>query len=145
MGDMKKSGPAASFGSRYGTVVRKRYIDIVTQLRRRHECPRCHFKTVTRLSVGIWHCGKCGLRFSGGAYVPTTKLGEIARRAIKAGPTPLEAPAAETVAEALKEEKPRRKIARKKAKKEEKPEAAKKEPGKKEKKPRRAKKAAAAE
>lgn len=142
MGDMKKAGPAASFGSRYGTVVRKRYIDIVTQLRRRHECPRCHFKTVTRLSVGIWHCGKCGLRFSGGAYVPTTKLGEIARRAIKAGPTAVEAPTSATVAEVLKKEKPKKKITRKKAKKEEKPGAAQKEPEKKEKKVRRAKKAA---
>ena len=144
MGDMKKSGPAASFGSRYGTVVMKRYIDIITQLRRRHECPRCHFKTVTRLSVGIWDCGKCGLRFTGGAYVPATKLGEIARRAVKAAPTTLEGPATATVAEALKEEKPR-KAARKKPKKEEKPEAAKKEPEKKEKKAKRAKKAAKTE
>jgi len=39
------------------------------------------FRTVKRWSVGVWHCRKCGFKFAGGAYAPTTKLGEIAARA----------------------------------------------------------------
>ena len=30
-------------------------------------------------------CGRCGFKFAGGAYAPTTKLGEIAERASRAG------------------------------------------------------------
>lgn len=80
MAKTKKVGPAASFGARYGTVVRKRYAEIITQMRRLHECPRCKFKAVSRVSVGIWECKKCGLKFAGGAYAPFTKLGEISKR-----------------------------------------------------------------
>src|SRR2546430_12163496 len=41
------------------------------------------FRTVKRWSVGVWHCRKCGFKFAGGAYAPTTKLGEIAARATR--------------------------------------------------------------
>jgi len=83
VGKTRKVGVAGSLGSRYGTVARRRYADIVSQMRRPYECPQCHFKTVRRLSVGIWLCRKCGVKFAGGAYTPFTKLGEIARRATK--------------------------------------------------------------
>jgi large subunit ribosomal protein L37Ae len=79
----RKTGLAGGFGARYGTVTRRRYISVVTGLRSKHECPRCMFKTVKRWSVGVWHCRKCGLKFAGGAYAPTTKLGEIAARATR--------------------------------------------------------------
>jgi large subunit ribosomal protein L37Ae len=79
----RKTGLAGGFGARYGTVTRRRYISIVTGLRSKHECPRCMFKTVKRWSVGVWHCRKCGFKFAGGAYTPTTKLGEIAARATR--------------------------------------------------------------
>jgi large subunit ribosomal protein L37Ae len=79
----RKTGLAGGFGARYGTVTRRRYISIVTGLRSKHECPRCMFKTVKRWSVGVWHCRKCGFKFAGGAYAPTTKLGEIAARATR--------------------------------------------------------------
>jgi large subunit ribosomal protein L37Ae len=79
----RKTGLAGGFGARYGTVTRRRYISVVTGLRSKHECPRCMFKTVKRWSVGVWHCRKCGLKFAGGAYTPTTKLGEIAARATR--------------------------------------------------------------
>jgi len=88
MGKTRKVGVAGSLGPRYGTVVRRRYMDIVSQMRRPHECPQCHFKTVRRLSVGIWLCRKCGVKFAGGAYTPFTKLGEIARRATRGAITP---------------------------------------------------------
>ena len=80
-----KVGPSGSFGARYGTVARKRYSTIMTELRAPHECPQCHIAAVRRLSVGVWSCERCGFKFAGGAYAPTTKLGEIAERASRAG------------------------------------------------------------
>jgi len=80
-----KVGPSGSFGARYGTVARKRYSTIMTELRAAHECPQCHIAAVKRLSVGVWLCNRCGFKFAGGAYAPTTKLGEIAERASRAG------------------------------------------------------------
>lgn len=77
----KKIGLAGGFSARYGTVTRRQYVEIVTGLRGKHECPRCMFRTVKRWSVGVWHCRKCGYKFAGGAYTPRTKLGEIAARA----------------------------------------------------------------
>ncbi len=86
----KKIGLGASLGSRYGTAPRKRYIEIVSHMRDKHECPRCHLRAVKRLSVGIWLCRKCGYKFAGGAYVPYTKLGEVAMRTSKGAPTSIE-------------------------------------------------------
>lgn len=85
MGRTYKVGPSGSFGPRYGTVARKRYATLVSALRAPHECPQCHVTAVTRLSVGIWLCGRCGFKFAGGAYIPRTKLGEIAERAARVG------------------------------------------------------------
>lgn len=78
-----KVGQSGSFGPRYGTVARKRYADIISALRKRSECPRCHVTAVRRESVGVWLCYKCGYKFAGGAYVPETKLGDVARRATR--------------------------------------------------------------
>ena len=79
----RKIGAVGGFGARYGTVGRRQYVEIITGLRTKHECPRCNFRTLKRWSVGIWQCRKCGHKFAGGAYVPTTKLGEIAARATR--------------------------------------------------------------
>lgn len=35
------------------------------------------------MSVGVWKCRKCGHTFAGGAYIPSTKLGVVAKRAAK--------------------------------------------------------------
>jgi large subunit ribosomal protein L37Ae len=82
----KKVGPTRGFGPRYGSTVRKRYIKVITELKRPHKCPSCGFVRVRRASVGIWKCNKCGFTFSGGAYTPTTKLGIVAKRAAKGLP-----------------------------------------------------------
>ena len=85
MGRTYKVGPSGSFGARYGTVPRKRYATVINELRAPHECPQCHIVAVKRLSVGVWLCRSCGSKFTGGAYTPRTKLGEIAERASRAG------------------------------------------------------------
>lgn len=79
----KKIGPTRGLEARYGASVRKRYIAAVSGVRRAHKCPQCGSTKVRRRSVGVWACGKCGVVFTGGAYVPETKLGVIARRAAK--------------------------------------------------------------
>ncbi len=79
----KKIGPARGFGPRYGVSVRKRYVSIISGIRRPYPCPKCGLRAVRRESVGIWVCRKCGFRFAGGAYTPTTKIGMVAERTAK--------------------------------------------------------------
>jgi large subunit ribosomal protein L37Ae len=82
----KKVGPTRGLGVRYGSTVRKRYIKVITELRKPHKCPSCGFVRVKRVSVGVWKCGKCSYTYAGGAYTPSTKLGVVARRAAKGFP-----------------------------------------------------------
>jgi len=86
VGRAKKVGSTRGFGTRYGATVRKRYIKVVTELKRIHKCPRCGFQKVKRESVGVWGCRKCGFTFTGGAYTPTTKLGVVSRRVARGAP-----------------------------------------------------------
>ena len=79
----KKVGPTRGLGPRYGSSVRKRYIRVITELKKAHTCPQCGFLRVKRESVGVWKCRKCGYTFAGGAYIPVTKLGVVAKRAAK--------------------------------------------------------------
>lgn len=82
----KKVGPTRGLGPRYGATVRKRYIKVITEMRKPHTCPQCGFSRVKRESVGVWKCKKCGFTFTGGAYTPTTKLGIVAKRVAKGAP-----------------------------------------------------------
>jgi large subunit ribosomal protein L37Ae len=82
----KKVGPTRGLGTRYGATVRKRYIKVITELRKPHKCPECGFVRVKRVSVGVWKCRKCDFTFAGGAYTPVTKLGVVAKRAAKGVP-----------------------------------------------------------
>jgi len=79
----KKVAMTRGFGTRYGAALRKRYIKVLTELRRPHKCPTCSTEAVKRVSVGVWNCKKCGVTFTGGAYTPVTKLGVIAKRQVK--------------------------------------------------------------
>jgi len=82
----KKIGPTRGLEARYGATVRKRYIEVVSSLKKAHKCPTCGSTSVRRRSVGVWGCKKCGTVFTGGAYTPETKLGVIAKRAAKGLP-----------------------------------------------------------
>jgi large subunit ribosomal protein L37Ae len=79
----KKIGPTGGLGVRYGATVRKRYSEILSQMKEKHVCPQCSSKSVRRESVGIWVCSRCGFKFAGGAYVPTTKVGVTAERSAR--------------------------------------------------------------
>jgi len=83
---MKKVGSTRGLGPRYGSTVRKRYAKVIGGLKKRHRCPQCGFAKVKRESVGVWKCKKCSYTFTGGAYMPVTKLGVVAKRAAKGAP-----------------------------------------------------------
>jgi large subunit ribosomal protein L37Ae len=83
LGRTKKVGPSRGLGARYGSTVRKRYVRATAGLKKAHRCPQCGFLRVKRESVGVWKCKKCGYTFAGGAYMPFTKLGVVAKRAAK--------------------------------------------------------------
>ena len=78
---MKKTRLGGGLATRYGTAPRRRHIDILVRMRKKHECPKCKVRAARRLSVGLWQCRRCGNQFAGGAYSPFTKVGDIARRA----------------------------------------------------------------
>ena len=94
----KKVGLARGLGPRYGSTVRKRYLKVMTEMKKPHRCPRCGFPRVKRESVGVWKCRKCDFTYTGGAYTPVTKLGVIAKRSAKG------VPAEEAVKEEAEEE-----------------------------------------
>ena len=83
----KKTGISESFGSRYGTMVRKRYTKVMKGVKEKHECPSCGYRKVKRKNFGVWICRKCGYTFTGGAYLPITKLGTTAARAVSSRTT----------------------------------------------------------
>ena len=78
----KRKNPVGRLGARYGKRVRERVADIEIGLRRNHPCQNCGFRAVSRVSVGVWKCRKCGRTFSGAAYTPTSDLGVTAERSI---------------------------------------------------------------
>ena len=70
-------------GARYGRTVRNRVAAIEEGMKRKHTCQSCGDRSVKRVSVGVWRCQKCGFTFSGAAYLPTSKVGEVAKRSVR--------------------------------------------------------------
>ena len=66
----RKVGSAGKFGARYGSTMRKRWLEIEELRKSTYLCPRCHHVSVKRESTGIWGCRKCGFTFVGDAYSP---------------------------------------------------------------------------
>lgn len=69
----KKGFTTARFGPKYGTKTKKKIAEMEKLMRSNHECPRCRYKQVHRIAMGIWLCDKCGLKFAGGAYMPKSE------------------------------------------------------------------------
>ncbi len=66
------------FGARYGRRIKERIGKVEAELRQKHKCPYCNKLGVKRVVVGVWTCGKCGAKFSGGAYTPVRRV-ELSR------------------------------------------------------------------
>lgn len=79
----KAVNPVGGLGARYGRRVRQKLSDVEVDLRRKHYCQNCGFRSVTRVSVGVWKCRKCGFSFAGAAYSPSSEVGEVAKRSVK--------------------------------------------------------------
>ena len=67
---------------RGGRSVKIRLKEAQESSRRRYKCPKCGKRSVRRKSSGIWECRSCGVTFAGGAYSPTTPVGEVVMRII---------------------------------------------------------------
>ncbi|MCD6248088.1 MAG: 50S ribosomal protein L37ae [Hadesarchaea archaeon] len=78
----KKVGSAGRFGPRYGTKVRKRVLAVEKGLRLSYRCPNCGSQKVRRAGTGIWRCRRCGTKFAGAAYRPTSPAGKQAVKAL---------------------------------------------------------------
>ncbi len=79
----KKVGSTGRFGTRYGSTLRKRTLRLEKEMKIKHKCPACSHRRVKRESIGIWICGFCGHKFSGGAYAPETAPGKTSIRTAK--------------------------------------------------------------
>lgn len=134
MAETKKVKSTGRFGSRYGVGIRKRVLKIEKKQRLQHTCPACGFRRIKRVAPGIYNCKKCNLRFSGGAYLPTTMGGTVVNKMVAQRKF---LPHLKELIEAkqpVEEEKPKEKAPKEQAekkKKEQSEKSAKKEPEKK--------------
>lgn len=79
----KKVGSAGRYQARYGVRARTRVRNVELIQRAKHVCPSCGHQKIKRLSTSIWHCGKCGIKFAGGAYIPRTESGQNIDKMLK--------------------------------------------------------------
>ncbi len=82
MGHTKKVGTAGRFGSRYGRGIRKRIVKVETRQKTLVACPSCGFKKIKREAAGLYLCGKCGVKFTGGAYEAETLTGKTIKKMV---------------------------------------------------------------
>ncbi|MBD3194645.1 MAG: 50S ribosomal protein L37ae [Candidatus Lokiarchaeota archaeon] len=85
MGKTKKVGITGKYGTRYGSVNRKRTKIILDRMKsKNNKCPKCETKgSIHRISTGIWYCRKCDAKFTGGAYSILTERGAESFRIAK--------------------------------------------------------------
>lgn len=87
----KKVKSVGRFGARYGVRIRRRIREIEARQKTWHECPSCAAPRVKRVSTGVWECRKCGHKFAGGSYMPSTpayNANERLLRELSEGVTP---------------------------------------------------------
>jgi large subunit ribosomal protein L37Ae len=81
----KKIGSAGRLGPRYGTKIRKLVVDVERRLRQDHKCPSCGAAKVNRTGASIWGCRRCGAKFAGAAYTPSTLAATVEKTPSKEG------------------------------------------------------------
>jgi len=91
----KKVGPVGRLGARYGVRARTQVRNIELTQKQKHICPSCGHQKVKRLSTGIWQCGKCGIKFAGGAYTPRTESGQNVEKMLRGETEKIHTPAEE--------------------------------------------------
>ncbi len=91
----RKVGPAGRFQSRYGVKARMKLRNVELAQREKHICPSCGHKKVKRISTSIWQCGKCSIKFAGGAYLPKTESGQNVEKMLRGGAVPTQKEAKE--------------------------------------------------
>ncbi len=77
-----KLGSASRYGARYSTPLKQIVRDIEEIQKKKQVCPVCGRKSLKRKGNSIWECSKCGAVIAGGAYEPTTKVGEAVRKIV---------------------------------------------------------------
>ncbi len=81
MAKTKKVLSAGRFGVRYGKKIRQKVGKIEQLSRAKYECPLCcGDRKLKRTAAGIWECSKCGTKFAGGAYSPSTTASKIMKK-----------------------------------------------------------------
>lgn len=76
----RKVGTTGRWGPRYGTKTKKIIAVIEKEQRKKQICPYCERPKLKRLAAGIWTCKKCGVKFAGGAYFPSTAIGKTVKK-----------------------------------------------------------------
>ena len=56
------------YGARYGRRNRDKVAMLEIEQKKKHQCPKCAYDKVRRISAGIWQCGKCNAKFTSRAY-----------------------------------------------------------------------------
>ena len=86
----KKVGSAGRYQARYGVRARTRVRNIELTQKEKHLCPSCGHTRVKRVGTSIWQCGKCNIRFAGGAYFPKTESGQNVEKILRGETVPTE-------------------------------------------------------
>ncbi|MFO7872256.1 MAG: 50S ribosomal protein L37ae [Candidatus Undinarchaeales archaeon] len=74
MAKTKKVKSTGRFGARYGRKIKLRVREIEKQSKKNYKCSECGADRVKRLSSGIWKCSRCGNKFAGPSYKPSSKV-----------------------------------------------------------------------
>ncbi len=81
----KKIGSAGKLGPRYGTKIRKLVVEVERKLKQDHKCPSCGANKVKRAGASIWECRRCGAKFAGAAYTPSSLVATVEKAPSKEG------------------------------------------------------------
>jgi len=74
MAKTKTRNSTKRFGARYGKTVKEKFCRLETAARKKYKCPECAKEKVKRIALGIWECGKCGVKFTSKAYEVRKKV-----------------------------------------------------------------------